>query len=318
MLGEHLGKWLPLFVQYGLKAGDRANWSPDEQEPIFDFLLSQVVVQGKADLVRYLLEHGANANAVSRYHHRSAGTMAQLTGRADIAQLLERFGAKSEPLSTEDRFRVACGHRDRQLATSLLQQHPQLLQDNGLFRDCAMVDADTCLWLVQQGYGIDTRGHDGRTALHNYAQWNNAAAVATLVQNGADPEVMENNWQATPLGMALHHRHWSVVDVLLPMSNNLFDVCRMADAGRAAVLLARDPAQVRQRTPKGNTALHVVSQARQDDPDFDATVATIELLLKYGADPNALNDENRTPAQWYRQAGMDEVADYMSERSGAA
>jgi ankyrin repeat protein len=51
----------------------------------------------------------------------------------------------------------------------------------------------------------------------------------------------------------------------------------------------------------GNTALHVVSQAKQDDPDFDASVATIELLLKYGADARALNNEGRTPAQWYRQ-----------------
>jgi ankyrin repeat protein len=64
----------------------------------------------------------------------------------------------------------------------------------------------------------------------------------------------------------------------------------------------------------GNTALHVVSQAKQDDPDFDASVATIELLLKYGADPTALNKEGKTPAQWYRQLGMDEVADYMADR----
>jgi ankyrin repeat protein len=316
MLGEHLGKWLPVFVQYGLKAGDRANWSPDDEEPIFDFLLSQVVMQGKLDLVRYLLEHGANPNAVSRYHHRSARTMAQLTARTDMVELLERFGARPEPLSVEDQFRLACGHHDRELAAGLLRQHPQLLLDNGLFRDCAMVDTDMCLWLVQQGYDINTRGPNGQTVLHNYALWNNAAAVAALLRHGANPEEKENNWGATPLGMALHHHHWPVVEVLLPISNDLFDVCRMANTERAAVLLARDPSLVRQCTPKRNTALHLVSQAKQDDPDFDATVATIELLLKYGADPKALNDENQTPAQWYRRMGMDEVADYMSERSG--
>jgi ankyrin repeat protein len=78
-------------------------------------------------------------------------------------------------------------------------------------------------------------------------------------------------------------------------------------------LLARDPALAQQRTPMGNTALHTVSQAKQDDPDFDASVATIEVLLKYGADPLARNNEGKTPAQWYRQLGMDEVADYMTE-----
>jgi hypothetical protein len=117
--------------------------------------------------------------------------------------------------------------------------------------------------------------------------------------------------------MALHHHHWPVIEVLLPICTNLFDVCRMADADRAQVLLARDATLAQRRTSMGNTALHLVSQAKQDDPDFAASVATIELLLKYGADRHALNQEGRTPQQWYRQFGMDELADYMAQRCGA-
>jgi len=105
-----------------------------------------------------------------------------------------------------------------------------------------------------------------------------------------------------------------VVEVLLPVTNNLLDMCRVADSQRAERLLTRDPTQVLERTPIGNTALHVVSQARQDDPDFDASVATIKVLLKYGADPKVLNGAGKTPAQWYRQLGMDEVADFMADR----
>jgi ankyrin repeat protein len=317
MLGQHLGKWLAVFVQYGLKAGDPANWSPDEHEPIFDFLLSQEVLHGKLELVRYLLEHGANPNAVSRYNHHSAHAMARLSGRAEIADLLERFGARVEPLSLADQFRVACHQRDRSLGSELLRLHPHLLQDRELFCDCAMVDVDTCLWLAQQGYDINTRNASGQTALHKYALWNNPGGVSTLLQHGADPDAMENNWRATPLGLALHHHHWPVIDVLLPISNNLLDLCRMADAQRAALLLGRDPSLAQQCTPMGNTPLHVLSQAKQEDPDFAASVATIELLLKHGADPQALNKEGKTPAQWYRQLGMDELADFMSERFGA-
>jgi ankyrin repeat protein len=317
MLGETLGRWLPIFVQYGLKAGDKANWGPDEQEPIFDFLLCQVVVQGKLELVRYLLERGANANAVSRYNHHSAHAIAQLTARADIAELLERFRAQVAPLEVEDQFRVACAQHDRDLARDLLRQHPQLLRNNDLFRDCGMVDADTCLWLVQQGFDINTRDRGGQTVLHAYAAWNKPDAVATLLQHGADPEIQEIHWHATPLGMALHHHHWPVIDILLPISNNLLDVCRVADAKRAAILLARDPGLAKQSTPKGNTPLHVVSQAKLNDPDFNASVATIDLLLKSGADPNALNGEGKTPAQWYRQLGMDELADFLTERLAA-
>ncbi len=317
MLGQHLDKWLAVFVQHGLKAGDPANWNPDEQEPIFDFLLSQEALHGKLETVRYLLEHGANPNAVSRYNHHSAHAIARLTGRAEIAQLLERFGARVEPLSVADQFRVACHQHDRSLGSELLRLHPQLLQDQDLFCDCAMVDVDTCLWLVQHGYDINTRNGSGQTVLHKYALWNNPGGVSTLLQHGADADAMENNWQATPLGLALHHHHWPVVEVLLPISNNLLDVCRMADAQRAALLLGHDASLSQQRTPMGNTPLHVVSQAKQEDPDFDASIATIELLLKHGADPKALNKEGKNPAQWYRHLGMDELADFMSERFGA-
>jgi len=314
MLGEDVGKWLRLFVQYGLKAGDRANWSADDEEPIFDFLLSHEVALGDLDLVRFLLERGANPNAVSRYNHHAAHAVARLTGRSKIAALLEEFGARVEPLSVEDEFRLALDRHDRSLAADMLRQHPQLLQNRDLLSDCAMSGVETCLWLVQQGYDINTPNHSGQTVLHRYATWNKPDAVATLVAQGADPDVRERNWHATPLGMALHHHYWPVVEVLIPVTNNILDMCRVADAERAARLLARDPTQALERTPNGNTALHVVSQAKQDDPDFDASVATIELLLKYGADPRAVNKEGKTPAQWYRQMGMDEVADYMADR----
>jgi ankyrin repeat protein len=315
MLGEHLGKWLRLFARYGLKAGDRANWSADDEEPIFDFLLSHEVAQGDLDLVRFLLERGASPNAVSRYNHHSAHAVARLTGRIEIAALLEQFGARVEPLSVEDRFAVALRQRDKSLAADMLRQHPQLLQNIELLSNCAMSNVDTCLWLVQQGYDIDTPNHSGQTVLHHYASWNKPDAVATLLAQGANPDAKEKNWHATPLGLALHHHYWPVVEVLLPVTNDLLDMCRVADAERAERLLAVDATRVLERTPKGNTALHVVSQAKQDDPDFEASVATIDLLLKHGANPTALNNEGKTPAEWYRQLGMDEVADYMADRS---
>lgn len=314
MLGQHLGKWLRLFVQYGLKAGDRANWSADDEEPIFDFLLSHEVARGDLELVHFLLEHGANPSAVSRYNHRSAHAMARLTGRSDIAALLAQFGARIEPPSVKDHFAMALHMQDKSLAADMLRQHPQLLQNIELLGNCAMSDVKTCLWLVQQGYDINTPNRSGQTVLHRYASLNKPDAVAMLLTQGADPNAREKNWHATPLGMALHHHHWPVVEILLPVTGNLLDMCRMSDSERAERLLAKDPAQVGERTPSGNTALHVVSQAKQDDPDFDASVATIEVLLKYGADPMVLNNEGKSPAQWYRQQGMDEVAEYLANR----
>jgi len=314
MLGHTLLKWLRLFVQRGLNASDLTNWSADNPVVLFDFLLSQVVLQGQLELVQFLLEHGANPDAVSVYNQRNCHANAQLVARSDIAELLLQHGAKPVKLGIDDQVRVACGVRDLPRAQALLRQHPQLLQDNELFRDCAMVDVATCLWLLDQGYDINTRNRNGQTVLHNYALWNDADAVRQLLARGADPDLQEYHYQATPLGLALHHHHWPVIDVLAPVANNLFDVCRVADSKRAALLLARDASLAQQRTPMGNTLLHIVSQARQDDPDYDASVATIGVLLQYGVDPLARNNQNKTPAQWYRQLGMDELADYLQRR----
>jgi ankyrin repeat protein len=256
----------------------------------------------------------ANPDAVSRYNHRSCLTIARLTGRTAIAGLLEQFGATAEPFSVADQFRIACSRHDRILGKRLLEENPQLLEDHELSGDCALVNADMCLWLVQQGFDINTRNRTGQTVLHRYALSNNAEAIKVLLQHGADPDLKENNWQATPLGLALHHHHWPVIEVLAPISNDILDMSRMANAQRAAELLARDPTLARLHTPKGNNALHLVSQLKQDDPDLDASIAVIDLLLKYGADPLARNHADKTPEQWIRSLGMDEIADYMTER----
>lgn len=313
MLGHTLGKWLAVFVERGLKAGDPANWGPGEKEPIFDFLLSQVVLQGQAELVQFLLEHGANPDAVSRYNHRSAHANAQLAGHVKIATLLEQHGAQVQPLSRDDQFRVACAQHDWSLASRMLQEQPRMLRDSPLFRSCAMVDVETCLWLVAQGFDINGRDANGQTVLHNYALWNNPEAVRSLLQHGANADLKEHHYGATALGLALHHRHWDVVDVLAPVSNDVFDVSRIADSQRLKLLLDRDPSLAMQRTPMGNTPLHVVSQSRQEDPDVEACTATIDLLLERGVDPTARNKEGRTAAQWYRQHGMDELADHLEQ-----
>jgi uncharacterized protein len=313
MLGQHLERWLRLFVQAGLKAGDRANWSDDDEEPIFDFLLCFEVGRGHLEVVRFLLERGANPNAVSRYNHHSAHAVARLTGRADIAALLEQFGAQIVPLSLEDHLALAL-HQDKALAADMLRQHPQLLQNIELMSNCAMADVTTCLWLVDQGYGINSANLSGQTVLHRYASLNKTDAIAMLLTQGADPNAREKNWHATPLGLALHHHHWPVVEVLLPVTHNVLDMCRVADFERVDRLLSEDSIQLKERLPSGNTALHIVSQAKQDDPDVDASIATIDVLLKYGADAAALNNEGKTPVQWYRQFGMDELAEYLTDR----
>ena len=56
--------------------------------------------------------------------------------------------------------------------------------------------------------------------------------------------------------------------------------------------------------------------ARIPYDDLEFARVDVHRELRQGA-PEAVLAEGKTPAQWYRQLGMDEMADYMSERFGA-
>jgi ankyrin repeat protein len=67
----------------------------------------------------------------------------------------------------------------------------------------------------------------------------------------------------------------------------------------------------------GNTPLHVVSQARDDNVDVEASAATIDLLLAHGADLSARNNEGLTPLGSYRKLGVDELVDLLHARGAS-
>jgi ankyrin repeat protein len=83
--------------------------------------------------------------------------------------------------------------KDKSLAADMLRRHPQLLQNSELLSNRAMSDVETCLWLVQQGYDINTPNRSGQTVLRRYASRNKPDALAMLVTHGADPDAREMN-----------------------------------------------------------------------------------------------------------------------------
>jgi ankyrin repeat protein len=74
----------------------------------------------------------------------------------------------------------------------------------------------------------------------------------------------------------------------------------------ARELCAADPSCVRERTPRGNSALHLLPE------DPVAAGALTLLLLDAGADPRARNEDGKTPAERLEERGLDEIADLVS------
>ena len=69
--------------------------------------------------------------------------------------------------------------------------------------------------LVEKGAPINLPDKEGRTALHLAAYAGQASAVATLMDQKADPEIKESTGGMTALHLAVAQKHSETVQVLL-------------------------------------------------------------------------------------------------------
>ena len=302
-------QWLELLLAHGLM-------EHPESKATLEYALGQAVSEGRLERVRLLLAHGVDANALNAYNRKPVHMNATIQGLDAIAALLREHGARVEPLHPEDEFRVAMRRGDEAAMRRLLGQEPGLLAKPELLRESAHFGLPRVLWLLDQGFDVNGATADGRTLLMDLGLWGELGAMKALMARGADPDLVEKTYGATALGFALHNRRWEVIDDLVETSNNIFDVCRVPHIERARQLLLRDASLVAQRTPMGNTPLHVVSQSRDDEIDVEASAAVIDLLLAHGADLHARNKEGLTPLEWYRKLGVDDMVDLLRARGG--
>ena len=71
------------------------------------------------------------------------------------------------------------------------------------------------VFMMENGMDADTMSWHGVTILHDMAQKGNIAKAALLLQYGADINVIEEEYQSTPLGMAARWGHTAMVKYLL-------------------------------------------------------------------------------------------------------
>ena len=138
----------------------------------------------------------------------------------------------------------------------------------------------------------------------------------------ADPSLRNahapDGW--TPLHLASHFRHTSVIELLLAHGADVNAVSRNADANAplhaaaaggadADVMgrLLRAGARVNHRQSSGFTALHEVAAIG------NAEVA--RLLLEAGAEPDVSNTEGQTPVELARAAGHAALAETLEAAS---
>lgn len=211
----------------------------------------EAVNAGDVDALAALLERDPSAAALRGDEGASPLLNALYRGRRDLAELFVRHGRELDGWEA-----AAMGDADR------LRAH---------------LDADSGL--------LARRTHDGWTPLHLATFFGQQGTMALLLERGADPNALSENWMRnTPLHAALNGP--------------------LLAEGIAALLAAGADPNARQKGGFG--PLH--SAANRGD------VAVIELLLHAEADPNAAADDGRTPLDFARAAHREEAVRHLIAR----
>jgi ankyrin repeat protein len=196
-------------VRLLLDAGaDPHRYRNDENQPA-SAVFEAVSADCSSDLVELLLTHGADPNGKGD-DGRSAYQAATAQGRADLRELLGRYGATNDA-SDIDRLQLACLKGDRPeaerlllAATSGMEARLGDLLGRALARAAEAGNVPALALSLDLGCPIDgVTGDDGSTALHAAAYAGSAAAVRLLLDRGADVDARDANWSSTPLEWAV-------------------------------------------------------------------------------------------------------------------
>jgi ankyrin repeat protein len=289
-------------------------------------MLWEAVNKGRAELVEFLIEEGADVHAAGCYFKEhfvdvSPYCLALLKGREEIATALREGGANL------DVHNAAYLGRD-DLVASFLDGNPRLLnRDFGAAPRAAKTYSSTPLHYAVAGAWETTvellisRGADVKRPggmLLRWAVWRDRTdIVEILLDHGADPaDSGISEWAADSRLSGLVRQYGYEFDIDAP---NWMGYPALVNASRGNHNAADDPsrvvpllrlgADVNVRDFKGKTPLHRASQA--------GFTEITEVLLDYGADINAVDGRGESPLFDAVRAGRAKTVELLLGRGAA-
>lgn len=215
--------------------------APDELKPkgIHDTLLYRTAASGHAGVVKLLIENGARVNAFF-YGAESALGVAVKKGRTDVVRVLLEAGAEiDDSYSKENRpmlfDAMENGHID---VVRLLIENGVDINNVTYLGDVPLVFAvenelvDMAELLLENG--ADLNGEGGETILYTAVQTGRADMVELLIDNGVDIAATDYNGR-TALHIAAEDGRVDMAEMLI---NNGADVNATDSEGRTALMTA--------------------------------------------------------------------------------
>ncbi len=307
--------FLKLMYEFALKAGRENDW----KDPEWHFSdmggygtgarwhLCVAIEHNDLELAEWCLTHGASPNA----EPPRAKTLPQVSlyefalrrGSIAMAELLARYGAERVELSPddEDSLVAAALRMDRKLAEAIVARHPKFLQSpKALFAAARADRADAVAMLLDLGVPIEVEDQSKQRALH-VAAWADAPDVARLlIERGAEIDPVESNWSNTPLYNALWGEVTRMIELLSPLSRDIWALTFLGHIDRLRKVFAEEP-------ERAKTTGDWMPLFRLPDDERKAA-EIVDLYVSLGADVTFKRGDGLTAAEIARRRGLVEAA----------
>jgi len=279
--------------------------------------------RGHVEVIRVLLDNGANADAQNKYkstplHMASTGEHAEaahlLLERGANATLKDKQGIQAVRLAYQGRnFKIAKVFlefgRGGSWEETNINKWPPL--NRALFDGNIELTRD----LLERGAELTVQAHDELIPLRAASLGGHTEAIRVLLGHGVDMTA-QNNYALPPLLLASLAGHVEVVRILLEHgadattrnSGGLTSLHMASFGGHARVvrILLQHGADSTTRDGGAWTSLHLAS--------LGGNVEVARLLLERGADAEARNRRGKTPLHCAAVRGHMEVVCFLLER----
>jgi ankyrin repeat protein len=311
---------LKLLFEYGLGRDKGGPWLKRLNDPrlnpssLLVIELCAAASHGFFGRVKLLVEHGVDVNARGLRNNRTAYEEALRAGRHAVADYLLEHGATKIELDPLETFALACIEGRRDDVRARLAEDPTLLDRIGhkgrvdLLHRALDAKQRAGLRLIVE-LGVDINGMVpgtglDRSVLHNAAGWGGLEMVKFLLDLGADPNLRDPTFHATPIGWALHNHQQDVVEHLLPFAT-IFEAVLSGSVERAAELLTHDASAANAVDPRGYAVVFYLP------PEMTRLEEMLDLLIAHGADLNARGPNGKTNLDRALAEGWTEFADTL-------
>ena len=320
--GDYLW-YLPLIYERSVQLGRKADWD-DPEWSMLDmggygsgarWHLERAIQKNDVALAEWCLRHDANPNSSpptdKRFATFSLYEAAVRLGCNEIAELLARYGARRVDVTVRpiEAFIAAALRMDHGAVRKELEAHPEYLRSHEpLFAAAKRGRADVIAMLLDLGMSPNVENDTKERPLHIAAYRNAVEAAKVLIAHGADIDPVESSWSNTPLGGATYYLHREMIDLLTPLSRDVWELTYLGKVNRLREIFAETPERARVTWQSSTPLMWLTPE------DEGAALEIVKLFLEHGADPTLRNEDGMTAADRAEKLAMFEVAKYLKQR----